>query len=161
MKNFGETYSGLEYDYRGLLRVYGELKDYESSARYSMLLSQWKWRREQLQTEQAETKRGKFSQPSAILHVFRKLETRLPQNFRATTDSATKHSETCGRSGPRISLSCKTLLLTQLIPRLITRSSVRRAQTKSKSCLQLPYTPSSPCLPRRQWPFCDTTQIQI
>lgn len=50
---FGETYSGLEYDYRGLVHVYGKLDDVEKVAHYSFILNQWKLLREQLSLQES------------------------------------------------------------------------------------------------------------
>ncbi|XP_022910655.1 amyloid protein-binding protein 2 [Onthophagus taurus] len=38
---FGPTYSGLEYDYRGIIHVYTELEDYDNMAKYSALMLRW------------------------------------------------------------------------------------------------------------------------
>ncbi|KAK7870966.1 hypothetical protein R5R35_012177 [Gryllus longicercus] len=46
LKLFGENYSGLEYDYRGLMHVYHELKDVEKVAEYQYLLNNWRLHRE-------------------------------------------------------------------------------------------------------------------
>lgn len=46
LKLFGKTYSGLEYDYRGLLHVYTELKDMDRMLEYYYILSDWKELRE-------------------------------------------------------------------------------------------------------------------
>ncbi|KAB7500047.1 Amyloid protein-binding protein 2, partial [Armadillidium nasatum] len=48
-KLFGEAYSGLEYDYRGLLRVYTNQHDMEKRFRYMNILSCWKSLRERLE----------------------------------------------------------------------------------------------------------------
>ncbi|XP_023235379.1 amyloid protein-binding protein 2-like [Centruroides sculpturatus] len=47
IKLFGKGYSGLEYDYRGLLRVYTTLDDYEKTAYYTRILHHWKQLRDQ------------------------------------------------------------------------------------------------------------------
>lgn len=44
---FGEDYSGLEYDYRGLLRVYTKLNDREKAHNYRQILHHWKELRDQ------------------------------------------------------------------------------------------------------------------
>ncbi|PSN31061.1 Amyloid protein-binding protein 2 [Blattella germanica] len=46
LKLFGESYSGLEYDYRGLVHVYHELEDVEKVAEYTYILNNWKIHRE-------------------------------------------------------------------------------------------------------------------
>ncbi|XP_035242367.1 amyloid protein-binding protein 2 [Anguilla anguilla] len=45
-KLFGEGYSGLEYDYRGLIRLYGSLGDFEKELEYHDALSGWSRLRE-------------------------------------------------------------------------------------------------------------------
>ncbi|XP_026481902.1 amyloid protein-binding protein 2-like isoform X3 [Ctenocephalides felis] len=42
LKLFGETYSGLEYDYRGLVHVYHELNDNDKMWQYEETLSRWR-----------------------------------------------------------------------------------------------------------------------
>ncbi|RWS15333.1 amyloid protein-binding protein 2-like protein, partial [Dinothrombium tinctorium] len=46
IKLFGECYSGLEYDYRGLLRVYSNLNNREKVEEYSQIFSNWLYLRE-------------------------------------------------------------------------------------------------------------------
>lgn len=41
-KLFGEGYSGLEYDYRGLIRVYNKLGDYAKINEYNAIYHRWK-----------------------------------------------------------------------------------------------------------------------
>lgn len=43
---FGELYSGLEYDYRGLVHVYSELHDYHNMSKYMRIMREWKTKRE-------------------------------------------------------------------------------------------------------------------
>ncbi|CAH2048884.1 unnamed protein product, partial [Iphiclides podalirius] len=52
LKLFGERYSGLEYDYRGLVHVCTQLKRHERADHYSTLLQRWHELREQSKTEQ-------------------------------------------------------------------------------------------------------------
>ncbi|WAR03662.1 APBP2-like protein [Mya arenaria] len=40
-KLFGDGYSGLEYDYRGLLRLYRQVGNYAMADRYANILQQW------------------------------------------------------------------------------------------------------------------------
>ncbi|XP_075220244.1 protein interacting with APP tail-1 isoform X2 [Lycorma delicatula] len=47
LKLFGHAYSGLEYDYRGLIHVYELLGDAEKWRSYTLILSTWKDLREQ------------------------------------------------------------------------------------------------------------------
>lgn len=39
---FGKTYSGLEYDYRGLLHVYEQSNDNENYLKFSDILDEWR-----------------------------------------------------------------------------------------------------------------------
>ena len=40
-KLFGEGYSGLEYDYRGLIKLYNSIGNYEKVFEYHNVLSNW------------------------------------------------------------------------------------------------------------------------
>lgn len=42
LRLFGQTYSGLEYDYRGLLHVYEELHDNENYLKFCDILDEWR-----------------------------------------------------------------------------------------------------------------------
>lgn len=44
---FGELYSGLEYDYRGLIHVYSELEDIQNMIKYTQIMRNWKMKREE------------------------------------------------------------------------------------------------------------------
>ncbi|KAJ9574870.1 hypothetical protein L9F63_007965, partial [Diploptera punctata] len=46
LKLFGESYSGLEYDYRGLVHVYHELENVDKVAEYTYILNNWKIHRD-------------------------------------------------------------------------------------------------------------------
>ncbi|KAF4529395.1 hypothetical protein B566_EDAN003486 [Ephemera danica] len=46
-KLFGQGYSGLEYDYRGLLHVYTQLQEVQKVADYTRVLHRWKMLRDQ------------------------------------------------------------------------------------------------------------------
>ncbi|CAG4982682.1 unnamed protein product [Colias eurytheme] len=52
LKLFGERYSGLEYDYRGLVHVFTQLKRHDRAHHYNALLQHWHDLREQSKTEQ-------------------------------------------------------------------------------------------------------------
>ncbi|XP_063383689.1 amyloid protein-binding protein 2 [Cydia fagiglandana] len=52
LKLFGSRYSGLEYDYRGLVHVFTQLKRHDRANHYSELLQDWHDLREQSKTEQ-------------------------------------------------------------------------------------------------------------
>ncbi|XP_072757625.1 amyloid protein-binding protein 2 [Anoplolepis gracilipes] len=47
LKLFGQSYSGLEYDYRGLLHVYNKLDEYEKILEYTDTLNHWRELRDQ------------------------------------------------------------------------------------------------------------------
>lgn len=55
IKLFGEGYSGLEYDYRGLLRVYTTLSDHAKAAKYHSILHHWKQLRDRTAEAESET----------------------------------------------------------------------------------------------------------
>lgn len=42
LKLFGKSYSGLEYDYRGLLNVYTKLDEYEKVLEYTYTFNNWR-----------------------------------------------------------------------------------------------------------------------
>ncbi|KAG7308364.1 hypothetical protein JYU34_005562 [Plutella xylostella] len=52
LKLFGERYSGLEYDYRGLVHVFTSLKRHDRAEFYNRLLHHWHELREQSKAEQ-------------------------------------------------------------------------------------------------------------
>ncbi|XP_013186951.2 amyloid protein-binding protein 2 [Amyelois transitella] len=52
LKLFGERYSGLEYDYRGLVHVFTQLKRHSRAAHYNRLLQHWHALREESKSEQ-------------------------------------------------------------------------------------------------------------
>ena len=51
-KLFGPSYSGLEYDYRGLIQVYHLTRNYEKFIEYQEILDQWRISREARAAEQ-------------------------------------------------------------------------------------------------------------
>ncbi|XP_037294609.1 amyloid protein-binding protein 2 isoform X2 [Manduca sexta] len=52
LKLFGERYSGLEYDYRGLVHVFTQLKKHDRADHYNRVLQHWHELREQSKAEQ-------------------------------------------------------------------------------------------------------------
>ncbi|KYN07725.1 PREDICTED: amyloid protein-binding protein 2 [Cyphomyrmex costatus] len=72
LKLFGEGYSGLEYDYRGLLHVYNKLEDYEKISEYTDTLNHWKELRDKhAQSEEPPIDVQKRPQPIAnVMNVF-------------------------------------------------------------------------------------------
>ena len=53
-KLFGPSYSGLEYDYRGLIQVYHLTRNYEKFLEYQEILDQWRISREARAAEQVK-----------------------------------------------------------------------------------------------------------
>lgn len=72
LKLFGKSYSGLEYDYRGLLHVYNKLDEYEKILEYTDTLNHWKELRDKhAQSEDPPIDVQKRPQPIAnIINVF-------------------------------------------------------------------------------------------
>ncbi|XP_076107447.1 amyloid protein-binding protein 2-like [Mytilus galloprovincialis] len=69
---FGDGYSGLEYDYRGLLRLYRTIKNYAMAEHYHNVLQQWNQIRDR--TNQAEVEPLEFTPqltlPELVQSVF-------------------------------------------------------------------------------------------
>ncbi|XP_012529899.1 amyloid protein-binding protein 2 [Monomorium pharaonis] len=72
LKLFGKGYSGLEYDYRGLLHVYNKLDDYEKILEYTDILNHWKELRDKhVQSEEPPIDVQKRPQPiTNVMNVF-------------------------------------------------------------------------------------------
>ncbi|XP_011645034.1 amyloid protein-binding protein 2 [Pogonomyrmex barbatus] len=72
LKLFGKGYSGLEYDYRGLLHVYSKLDDYEKIMEYTDILNDWRDLRDRhAQSEEPPIDIQKHPQPIAnVMNVF-------------------------------------------------------------------------------------------
>lgn len=61
LRLFGESYSGLEYDYKGLCNVYEFLNDAERYLEYSQVLETWRMIREgNLEVSMIENRRFVF-----------------------------------------------------------------------------------------------------
>lgn len=69
-KLFGEGYSGLEYDYRGLLRVYSIQANIEKCVKYQAVLAYWKVLRDKAQ----ETQTSPFNELKEPLRVVETLK---------------------------------------------------------------------------------------
>lgn len=67
---FGESYSGLEYDYRGLVHVYHELEDVEKVAEYTYILNNWKLHRD-LHAQQEDLPIDQEETPQAVEDIIR------------------------------------------------------------------------------------------
>ncbi|CAB3227321.1 unnamed protein product [Arctia plantaginis] len=69
LKLFGERYSGLEYDYRGLVHVFTQLKRTDRANHYNRLLQHWQELREQSKAEQQPALGDEQIIPLAELHA--------------------------------------------------------------------------------------------
>merc|ERR1719436_1444881 len=54
LRLFGPAYSGLEYDYRGLIRIYEETADFENVYKYINMLRDWKELKNARETESCD-----------------------------------------------------------------------------------------------------------
>ena len=54
-KLFGPSYSGLEYDYRGLIQVYHLTRNYEKFMEYQEIMDEWRISREARDAEQVRS----------------------------------------------------------------------------------------------------------
>ena len=54
-KLFGPSYSGLEYDYRGLIQVYHLTRNYEKFVEYQEIMDEWRISREARDAEQVRS----------------------------------------------------------------------------------------------------------
>jgi len=72
LKLFGKSYSGLEYDYRGLLHVYNKLDQFDKILEYTETLNHWKELRDKhAQSEDSPIDIQKHPQPiTNIIHMF-------------------------------------------------------------------------------------------
>ncbi|KAJ8731105.1 hypothetical protein PYW07_004269 [Mythimna separata] len=69
LKLFGERYSGLEYDYRGLVHVFTQLKRHDRANHYNRLLQHWQELREQSKAEQQPALGDEQIIPLSDLHA--------------------------------------------------------------------------------------------
>ncbi|XP_075977853.1 protein interacting with APP tail-1 isoform X2 [Anticarsia gemmatalis] len=69
LKLFGERYSGLEYDYRGLVHVFTQLKRHDRANHYNRLLQHWQDLREQSKAEQQPALGDEQIIPLSELHA--------------------------------------------------------------------------------------------
>lgn len=69
LKLFGERYSGLEYDYRGLVHVFTQLKRHDRANHYNRLLQMWQVLREQSKAEQQPALGDEQIIPLSDLHA--------------------------------------------------------------------------------------------
>lgn len=80
IKLFGESFSGLEYDYRGLLRVYTNLDNNEKVVEYMQVLHNWKHLRDRLNSETEE------KSPLAVIDKLEKFKpTDIYKQLKSTT----------------------------------------------------------------------------
>lgn len=52
LKLFGRAYSGLEYDYRGLIHIYEVLDDHDNYIKYNNMMEDWRALRSEVEDEQ-------------------------------------------------------------------------------------------------------------
>lgn len=89
---FGEAYTGLEYDYRGLLQVYGMEGNLTKLSEYNLILSQWKLLQDMkaatIRDEKLAKNSSKISRPiQQVLKDFFELD------WSRLTESDTHHRE--------------------------------------------------------------------
>ena len=70
-KLFGPAYSGLEYDYRGLIRVYQETQNWDKFLQYRNKLSSWKDLRDRRENDRSRQPHvlGGLSDPQPINNI--------------------------------------------------------------------------------------------
>jgi len=70
-KLFGPAYSGLEYDYRGLIRVYQETQNWDKFLQYRIKLSSWKDLRDRREVDRSRQPHvlGGLSDPQPINNI--------------------------------------------------------------------------------------------
>lgn len=70
-KLFGPAYSGLEYDYRGLIRVYQETQNWDKFLQYRIKLSGWKDLRDRREVDRSRQPHvlGGLSDPQPINNI--------------------------------------------------------------------------------------------
>lgn len=52
LKLFGRAYSGLEYDYRGLIHIYEVIDDHDNYIKYNNMMEDWRALRTEVDNEQ-------------------------------------------------------------------------------------------------------------
>ncbi len=92
VKLFGPSYTGLEYDYRGLIRVYQETQDWNKVFEYTYKLRDWK--------DLRRAREGDSSQETSILSsqqspkpIFKVIQSVISLAANATTITNTSNSE--------------------------------------------------------------------
>ena len=70
-KLFGPAYSGLEYDYRGLIRVYQETQNWDKFLQYRIKLSGWKELRDRREVDRSRQPHvlGGLTDPQPINNI--------------------------------------------------------------------------------------------
>ena len=70
-KLFGPAYSGLEYDYRGLIRVYQETQNWDKFLQYRIKLSGWKDLRDRREVDRSRQPHvlGGLTDPQPITNI--------------------------------------------------------------------------------------------
>lgn len=72
---FGDGYSGLEFDYRGLLRLYRTVKNYSMAEHYHIVLQQWNQIRDRTNSTEVEPLEfnTQMTLPELVQTVFEKV----------------------------------------------------------------------------------------
>ena len=75
VKLFGEGYSGLEYDYRGLIRLYNTTGDYDKAQEYGVTLQRWNDIRDRFNAEEKQPLEfEKFSSIEDVVQKFYEIQ---------------------------------------------------------------------------------------
>ncbi|XP_065085384.1 amyloid protein-binding protein 2 [Ochlerotatus camptorhynchus] len=72
LRLFGESYSGLEYDYRGLIHIYDIIGDQTRYDQYSNILDEWRLLREENQAVRNNYPAAEISEDTTMEEVTRK-----------------------------------------------------------------------------------------
>jgi len=93
LRLFGPSYSGLEYDYRGLIRVYEQTGQVHNFAKYILLLRTWKDLKEAKDTEENRhpdniflTQQRKSNPHQQIMQMIDQLSSETENKGRLTAD---------------------------------------------------------------------------
>lgn len=82
LRLFGESYSGLEYDYRGLIHIYDIVGDHTRYDQYSNVLDEWRVLREENQAVRvSQSERCQIYKLSILLQTFFTIHTFRYQTF--------------------------------------------------------------------------------
>jgi len=106
LRLFGPAYSGLEYDYRGLIRVYEETQDYENVYKYIYMLRDWKDLKKARETESCESEVGSTRSARPINQILKEIDRQNIQNSQKVIDkTVTELSTSLTTTVPSLNLS--------------------------------------------------------